>query len=130
MVQKSDWKTLEMPPRTASFTLSYPLADSDLAAIREGHRPEEMEDKWFMYCEGDALYIHRSWTGYCIYAVALSQTGSLAVTVNRDPAQHKETVVEADRNMVELLLNRLTDRNGRSAALMQAYLSRKSRPQP
>ena len=49
MIQKSDWKTLEMPPRTASFTLSYPLADSDLAAIREGHRPEEMEDKWFMY---------------------------------------------------------------------------------
>ena len=32
--------------------------------------------------------------------------------------------------MVELLLNRLTGRNGRSAALMQAYLSRKSRPQP
>ena len=80
MVQKSDWKTLEMPPQTASF--------------------------------------------------ALSQTGSLAVTANRDPAQHKETVVEADRNMVELLLNRLTGRNGRSAALMQAYLSRKSRPQP
>ena len=80
MIQKSDWKTLEMPPRTASFTLSYPLADSDLAAIREGHRPEEMEDKWFMYCEGDTLYIHRSWTGYCIYAVALSQTGSLAGT--------------------------------------------------
>ena len=39
------------------------------ARIRRGFVPDVMEDKWFIYWEEDILYLHRSWTGRCIYRV-------------------------------------------------------------
>ncbi|HVH11320.1 MAG TPA: hypothetical protein VM736_16110 [Gemmatimonadales bacterium] len=41
----------------------------EYAAIRRGLVPEEMEDKWFILCEDDVLYLHRTWTGHCVYRV-------------------------------------------------------------
>ena len=44
-----------------------------------------MEDKWFSYMDGNTLYAHRSWTGYCIYIIEINvETGVHDVTVNRD----------------------------------------------
>lgn len=51
MVKKEDWKTLEIPTQFETFFLERTLTNEDLTYIKEGHRPEEMEDKWFMYCE-------------------------------------------------------------------------------
>lgn len=125
MVKKEDWKNYEMPAQTDHFLLERPLAESELALLRRGHLPQEMEDKWFVYCEEDTLYIHRSWTGYCIYQAALSQGGTLEITVNRDPAQYTETDIECDRLQLNILLNQLTGRRGETALLMKAYLARK-----
>ena len=41
--------------------------------ISRGFIPQEMEDKWFMYLEDTVLYMHRSWTGICIYKVELQE---------------------------------------------------------
>ena len=30
-----------------------------------------MEDRWFIYLQSDVLYLHRSWTGNCIYKITL-----------------------------------------------------------
>jgi len=36
---------------------------ADLRVMREGLDPQQMEDKWVAFYEGDTLYLHRSWTG-------------------------------------------------------------------
>ena len=43
--------------------------------IRQGMIPEVMEDKWFIYWKDDALFFHRSWTGFCIYVVRFAADG-------------------------------------------------------
>jgi len=35
-----------------------------------------MEDKWFIFLEDDWLYLHRSWTGTCVYKVQHHISGS------------------------------------------------------
>ncbi|NNJ11667.1 hypothetical protein EKD04_015130 [Chloroflexales bacterium ZM16-3] len=49
-----------------------------------------MEDTWFAFVEGDTLHLHRSWTGYQIYAVTFAPRdgGSFIARVeaNRDPS--------------------------------------------
>ena len=126
MVNRADWKTMEMPEMTETFVIGKTLSGSDMDLIKEGHKPQEMEDKWFMYFEDKKLYIHRSWTGYCIYIIDLSESGKLIVTVNRNREQHKEDNIENDRIMVNILINQLVRNNGENAKLMKRYLSRKN----
>ncbi len=47
------------------------LAPQQVANIRMGDVPQDAGDLWFLYCEGDTLYIHRSRTGHCVYATDL-----------------------------------------------------------
>lgn len=124
MVKKSDWKTLEMPQENEEFILECSLSNEDIELIKEGFLPKEMEDKWFMYYEDDKLFIHRSWTGYCIYIVDMSEMNKLKVIVNRDPEQHKETDVERDKIMVNIQLNSLLNKRGQNAELMKDYIKR------
>ncbi|WP_199485647.1 hypothetical protein [Absiella sp. AM29-15] len=125
MIKKDDWKTLEIPTQFETFFLERTLTKKDLAYIKEGHRPEEMEDKWFMYCENNKLFIHRSWTGYCIYIVELSDNGKLKTIVNRDPQQYKETDIEQDKLQLYILINRLVKQNEENARLMKLFFERR-----
>lgn len=127
MVKKTDWKTEEMPEQVESFVMERSLTDSETEYIKEGHRPQEMEDRWFMYYEDETLFIHRSWTGYCIYKIDLSKPGELNVTVNRNPEQYKENSVENDRIMVNILINQLLRQNGENAELMKRYPANKNK---
>ena len=62
---KSDWRTLEMPARHSEYYIKRHFSEKQMECLRFGHVPEEMEDKWFWYMEGQKLYAHRSWTGIC-----------------------------------------------------------------
>ncbi len=37
--------------------------------------PRDMDDKWYIYLEGDTFYFHRSWTGLCIFRMRLQEVG-------------------------------------------------------
>lgn len=124
MVKKSDWQTLEMPMENETFIFERALSAADIELIKEGYRPQEMEDKWFMYYEEGKLYIHRSWTGFCIFIVHISETGMIEVTVNRNLEQHKETDVEKNKIMLDILLNRLIGAAAENARLMKRYVER------
>lgn len=126
MVNKTDWKTVEMPERTAEFVIYREFTDGEMEYIIEGHRPQEMEDKWFMYYEDDKLFIHRSWTGYCIYIISFAQKGRLDITVNRDPEQYKESSIENDKDKVNIRINWLIKKNGENAELMKRFLARRN----
>lgn len=122
MVKKDEWKTVDIPEQTEEFVLEKKLTPDDIKRIEEGHRPKEMADKWFMYCENNKLFIHRSWTGYCIYVVDISESGELKAIVNRNPEQYKEKDIERDRIQLNILINGLTRRKGENAQLMKLYI--------
>jgi len=68
-----------------------------------------MEDKWFIYWKDDALFFHRSWTGFCIYVVRfVAEGGSWKMTqaeLNRNPKQYTETSAERDARMISYLVD-------------------------
>ena len=104
--KKSDWETEEMPEKHETFILHRPLSEEEVAVLRMGNIPQEMEDKWFWYCEGNTLYAHRSWTGYCVYIIQLNPgKAEHQVKVNRDPEQYKCTDIAEDEENLNMLLD-------------------------
>jgi hypothetical protein len=67
-----------------------------------------MEDKWFIYYEEPRLFVHRSWTGYCIFEVRFEPTAGgiliAEVRANRNPAQCTETDDVRDATLLKILL--------------------------
>ncbi|MCR5429368.1 MAG: macro domain-containing protein [Lachnospiraceae bacterium] len=104
-VKRSDWKNVDMPDSRDAFILKRAFSKKEMMALRKGHIPEAMEDKWFWYMEGDTLYIHRSWTGFCIYIAELSDGYTHKVTVNRDSEQYASEGAEADCERLNKLLD-------------------------
>jgi 8-oxo-dGTP pyrophosphatase MutT (NUDIX family) len=108
---RADWKILPMPERKARLTVERVYTPVEMARIRCGLVPREMEDKWFAFVEGDTLHLHRSWTGYQIYAVTFApRDGGSCIAraeANRDPSQYKQTDDEADVRSLLALIDRL-----------------------
>lgn len=107
MIKKSDWQNIDMPELNKNFILKRKLTSKEIELIKIGHLPKQMEDKWFMFFENEKLFIHRSWTGFCIYIVDINDSGKLKVVVNRDQNQYKETNIKKDKIQLDNLLNTL-----------------------
>lgn len=108
---RESWKTLPLPELQADlgFTASYTAEDFE--RIQRGLIPQEMEDKWFVFYEEPWLYLHRSWTGNCIYGVRFqtsdSEVAAIESWVSRDAEYDKETRIEYDRALLTFLINTL-----------------------
>lgn len=109
IARRGDWKTEPMPALHEIFIMTRAFTDEQMAALRRGHVPEAMEDKWFWYMEGPALFAHRSWTGFCIYRIDFMDDGRHVVTVNRDPAQYGGTDIEQDAETLNELIDLWTE---------------------
>ena len=130
MVKKADWKTVDMPEEVEHFTMEMKLTADGLKNLKEGHHPKEMEDKWFMYFENDRFYIHRSWTGFCIYIIStVLDSDTLEVTVNRNKEQHTETSAERDKIMVTMLLNSWSKQGADNRELMMQWVKQPNNPE-
>lgn len=73
-IEKKDWKT---EPLSADFDVLNVVRIFDknrMDMLRYGSKPYSMDDKWFIYCENDTLYFHRSWTGICVFEVDFYET--------------------------------------------------------
>jgi len=69
-VTRNSWsELLPMPEQPIALGIEQVYSASEFAHIQMGFRPRQMEDKWFIFFESPWLYFHRSWTGYCIYAL-------------------------------------------------------------
>ena len=70
-----------------------------------------MEDRWFIYWHDEALYFHRSWTGFCNYIVCFTAEGEawrmVRAEVNRDPAQYQQTDDDQDAELISELIDLL-----------------------
>lgn len=109
--KKEDWKTREFPERYSTVRLDRTFSPQELQRLRQGLVPGQMEDKWFLYWQDDALHFHRSWTGICIYIVRFEVDGeSCRMTeadVNREPDQYGETNDDYDAAMISYLIDAL-----------------------
>lgn len=107
--QRGDWKTVELPDTRARLQVQRRYSMRELDWLKFGVLPREMEDKWFVFYEAPWLYVHRSWTGTCIYRARLeedSRGASIAeLWSNRDPAQYKQTDDVADARLALELLD-------------------------
>ena len=90
------WKTSPIAAQTATLTFDRRFSAAEMARLREGLLPEEMEDKWFIVWEDERLRFHRSWTGICVYVARFAEDphkadGGLTLVealVNRDSQQY------------------------------------------
>lgn len=106
IVTKNDWEIYPMPAQTTQFVIKRKFSDAQIARLKRGHLPEEMEDRWFYYYEDGKVYFHRSWSGNCIYIVELGlKTNKHTVTVNRDEYQYANADIEEDIETINYLLN-------------------------
>jgi hypothetical protein len=83
-----------MPPARTLLPFARSFSREEYLEMAEGFLPAQMEDKWFIYCEDNTFYFHRSWTGHCIFTMELEQTPEgyrpAAVFANRDPNQYTQ----------------------------------------
>lgn len=105
IVTKDSWKTVPIPEENTKIELDIKLNNEEIEIIKKGHRPEAMEDHWFIYFENNQLFIHRSWTGFCVYIINVNNDGSIEnAIVNRNESQYKNTDNEYDKYMVSYLV--------------------------
>ncbi len=121
-VTRKDWRTKEMPEKNGYFVLRWKFSKEELEILKQGVLPEQMEDKWFCYMEDDTLYMHRSWTGNCIYIVKISKDGRNAVIVNQDPEEYTGNEKEAKRLLKGLIKAWLHYGSIRSVFLLFQFL--------
>ncbi|CAB4040993.1 Hypothetical predicted protein, partial [Paramuricea clavata] len=80
-----------MPEKNKTVQLNVGYSDQEMEKIKFGIIPRDMDDRWFIYYGEDeeTLYLHRSWTGFCVYMVKFKNVDSgfaaLNTVVNEDP---------------------------------------------
>ena len=108
---RTSWKTLPPPQQREPLDFAAVFDDAGTELLVLGLVPREMEDKWFIYFEQGWLFLHRSWTGACIYGVQLERSpeGARVVDswVSRDPTQYKGTDLYYDRKLLRFLIDAL-----------------------
>ena len=108
--QKDSWKFQPMPQETRILEYSAEFSPEEFERISRGLIPQAMEDKWFIYLEGDVLNFHRSWTGKCIYQVEFATEGGKHTVrralVNRDH-QYQATDDAYDAKLLHFLISNL-----------------------
>lgn len=97
---RADWKLDPLPEEYETVPLVRLYTEAQMEHIRRGFTPQRMEDKWFIFYEAGTLYLHRSWTGYCIYEADLIYEPVdgwvlSGVRVNRDERQYRGVHDEA-----------------------------------
>lgn len=109
MIKKSDWKTTPLPKKTEDLGYQNFFWDSDAEKIMCGHKPSDMDDKWFIYSENGWVYFVRSWSGHYVYAIQLAGTpvgGSKVISswVNSNPDQYRSPGKEMDIQIINQLI--------------------------
>jgi hypothetical protein len=90
-ITRDDWKLHKMSKAHATIPVNRDFSEEEMERIKLGFRPDSMDDHWFIFYEKDRLYIHRSWTGYCIFILHFCSEarGYVAseLRANRNPKQ-------------------------------------------
>jgi 8-oxo-dGTP diphosphatase len=115
VITRDDWRILNMPLVYETVWLNESFNASDCKALLQGYLPKGTDDRWFMYSVDDWIYLHRSWTGHCIFRVQIEiiEQGCMLTQlhINRDSSQYRSTNSEADKSEVKSVLKHLIIQN-------------------
>ena len=110
-VRKNDWKIVDMPETYEAAKIDRSLSGQEYQALICGFIPRDMDDRWFLYVQDNWVYLHRSWTGHCIFKLKLEVSPSNVmltdIHINRDPDQYRSVNTEADKNEANSVLTSL-----------------------
>ncbi len=88
-VNRADWISHPIVDKFVVMPFNHSYSSSQFTLIKNGFKPKSMEDRWFIYFMEDRLYLHRSWTGNCIYIVDFDSDGNATnLTINNDSTKH------------------------------------------
>ena len=108
---KSDLRTVDMPETFEVATMNRSLSEEEYQALVFGFIPRDTDDRWFLYAQDDWVYLHRSWTGHCIFKLKLEvSSGNVTLTdihINRDPDQYRSVNTQADKDEANSVLTSL-----------------------
>lgn len=108
---RTSWKVLPFPAARATIPLAREYTAAEYARIARGLIPRDMDDRWFIYLEGETLALHRSWTGACIFLVRFTPSDDgyriAEAWANRDPEQYRVTDVHRDATDIARLIDLL-----------------------
>ena len=126
IAQRSDWKIEPMPALCKALMIQDLYTTQVFELISLGIIPDSMDEKWFVYYESPWLYLHRSWTGICIYKVQFEFINDhfqiVEAFVNQDPSQYKVTDDEQEVTLLRTLLNSVVERNERNQIRTRRWL--------
>ena len=99
----------------------------EFETLKKGLEPMAMEDKWAIDYDAPWLYFRRSWTGFCVFAIRLEETGSASGAAGARIAESW-----ASRNDDEYRSSSLDDDKATLRFLIDAFLLNKPArlPQP
>lgn len=110
-VGRGDWKNEPMPSSVRKLSVNKSFTQEEMEQVRRGLRPREIEDKWFLFFEGNSLHVHRSWTGTCIYRARFEADSQGYVLVeaemNADKAEYNGQSDAYEVAMLGYLIDRL-----------------------
>ncbi|WP_396168917.1 ADP-ribosylglycohydrolase family protein [Flavobacterium sp.] len=99
---KITWLNLPIDnPKRIEIDLQF--TEKLFSKLTNGLIPNQMEDKWFIYCENNWLHFHRSWTGFGIYkAPLIKQKNGYAIKEfwaerNQDKYNNKEDKTDIEQ---------------------------------
>ena len=114
--QRNDWKNIPFPKEYDLLDFDITLSSDEFELIAKGNKPQDMEDKWFSYLENNELYIHRSWSGICLFKISFIPQNDghkiLSVQVNRKPDEYGSSNINKDTQLVSTLLESWSGRSG------------------
>ena len=106
-----------MPAKCAPLAYEESFTVEESAHLRTCVLPGGMEDKWIVLFDDFRLSFHRSWTGFCIYAVTLVNINedqeppdvfcTSQPIVNRDPDEYTCTDDAYDARLLSWLIRTL-----------------------
>ena len=111
LATRTSWKIHPCPTERVGLKLAAAYSEAEFEQIKAGLIPLEMEDKWFMFFESPWLYMHRSWTGFCVYGVRFgpSPEGAAIVEswVSRNAEEYRGADIEHEERLLKFLIDAL-----------------------
>jgi hypothetical protein len=113
---REDWKIKPLPRKRKLIACQRELSAQQHRRLSLGLIPESMDDRWFIFTEGEWTQFHRSWTGYCIFRLRFEVHGGrwrIAESwANRDPRQYAQDDDVYDCEVLSLLIDEVLQAHG------------------
>lgn len=101
-----------MTYKADKIDLTLTFDNLEFGKIQKGHKPTDMDDRWFIYTDNDWTYFHRSWNGQCIFKLRFEKADNNSYTTKECWVEREEKIytVKDDNENRELVGQLIRDK--------------------